>query len=57
MNHLDVAMTSANISRIANCIVLDDTLGSDHLPIVITINHPDAVEESSRPHWMYRKAD
>ena len=38
MSHLDIAMASANIARIANWTVLDDTLGSDHLPIVITVN-------------------
>ena len=57
MSHLDIAMVSANISRIANWTVLDDTLGSDHLPIVITVSDPAVVEESSQPHWMYRKDD
>ena len=56
-SHLDIAMASANISRIANWTFLDDTLGSDHLPIVIPVNDPAVVEESSQPHWMYRKAD
>ena len=50
MSHLDVAMASANISRIANWTVLDETLGSDHLPIVITVNNPAVVEERSQPH-------
>ena len=36
---------------------MDDTLGSDPLPIVITVNDPAVIEESSQPHWMYRKAD
>ena len=57
MSHLDIAMASANISRFANWTVLDDTLGSDHLPIVITVNDPAVADESSQPHWMYRKAD
>ena len=57
MSHLDIAIASANISRIANWTVLDDTLGNDHLPIVITVNDAAVVEESSQPHWMYRKAD
>ena len=42
MNHLDIAMASAmasaNITRIANWTVPDDTIGSEHLPIVITVN-------------------
>ena len=57
MSHLDVAMASANFPRIANWTVLNDTPGSDHLPIVITVNNPAVVEESSQPHWMYRKVD
>ena len=44
MSHLDIAMASANISRIANWTVLDDTLDSNHLPIVITVNDPAVVE-------------
>ena len=52
-----IAMASDNISRIANWTVLDDTLASDHLPIVITVNDQAVVEESSQPHWMYRKAN
>ena len=50
MSHLDIAMVSANIARIVNWTVLDDTLGCDHLPIVITVNDPAVVEESSQPH-------
>ena len=50
-------MASANIARIANWTVLDGTLGSDQLPIVITVNDPAVVEESYQPHRMYRKAD
>ena len=57
LSHIDIAMASANVSRIANWTVLDDKLGSDHLLIVITISNPAVVEESSQPHWMYRKAD
>ena len=57
MSHLDVAMASTNISRIANGTDLDDTIGNDHLPIVITVNNPAVIEESSQPHWLYRKAD
>ena len=57
MSDLDVAMASANISRIANSTVLDDKLGSDHLQIVITVNNPAAVQECSQSHWMDRKAD
>ena len=50
-------MASLSISRIANWTVLDDTLGSDHLSIVITVNNPAVVEERSQPHWLYRKGD
>ena len=57
MSHLDIAMASINISRITNWTVVNDTLRNDHLPIVITVNDPAVVEESSGPHWMYRKAD
>ena len=52
MSHLDIAMVSANISRIANWTVMDDALGIDHLPIVITVKNPAVVEECSQPHWI-----
>ena len=47
MSRLDMAMASTNISRIAYWSILDDTRGSDYLPIVITINDPADVEETA----------
>ena len=38
-------------------MVLDDTLGSDHLPAAIMIDDPPALEESTQPRWAYRKAN
>jgi len=57
MSHLDVAVASTNIARIANWYVHDDTLGSDHLPVTIQLHDPAVVEDSTVPRWSYRRAD
>ena len=38
-------------------MVLDDTLGSDHLPVAMVIDDPSALEGSTQPRWTYRRAN
>ena len=38
LSHLDVAMATTNIARVANWMVSDETMGSDHFLIEITLN-------------------
>jgi len=37
--------------------VLNDTLGSDHLPVIIKLNEPAIAEEVSIPQWSYCRAN
>ena len=54
LSHLDISMANSNIARIANWSVLNDTLGSDHLP---KLNEPAIAEEVSIPQWSYCRAN
>ena len=56
-SHLDVAMASAPLARKCTWTVLDDSMGSDHSPILITIEEAVPVEETFIPRWLHRKAD
>ena len=57
VSHLDIAMTNTNIACVAHWSVLNDTLGSDHLPIIIRLHEPAIREEMAVPQWSYRRAD
>src|SRR6218665_2531452 len=56
-SHLDLAMASASSARRCTWTVLDDSMGSDHTPILITIEEAVSTEESFVPRWLHRKAD
>ena len=56
-SHLDVAMASNNIARVANWSVHCDTLGSDHLPVFINIQDPAVIDDTLLPHWAYKRAN
>ena len=56
VSHLDISIANTNIARAANWSVLSNTLGSDHLPVIIGLNEP-AVVELSTPQWSYSRAD
>jgi len=56
-SHLDISMANINIARVANWSVLNDTLGSDHLPVIIKLNEAATMEEAGIPQWAYRRAD
>ena len=57
LSHLDVAMATTNIARVANWIVTNESMGSDHLLVKITLNDSAVVEETVLPQWSYRRAD
>ena len=56
-SHLDVAMASNNIARVASWSVHCDTLGSDHLPVFINLQDPAVVDDVLPPHWAYKRAN
>ena len=55
-SHLDIAMASINVETNSQWMILDDTLGSDHLPVAMVIDDQPALEESTQPQWAYRRA-
>ena len=57
LSHLDVAMATTNIARVANWMVSDETMGSDHFLIKITLNDCAVAEDAAVPQWSYRRAD
>ena len=42
--HLDIAMVSNDHANVCNWDVIEDPLGSDHLPVIITINESPVIE-------------
>ena len=62
LNHkssaIDLTFTSSNLYLKTSWDVLDDPLGSDHLPIHIMIcNTPDTLLVGKQPNFIYDKAD
>ena len=57
LSHLDITLASENLAQICNWSVLNDTWGSDHLPVLTTINEPALIENSNNPRWAYKKAN
>jgi len=56
VSHLHIAMTNINIACTANWSVINDTLGSDHIPIIIKLNEA-AITEVAMPQWSYQRVD
>lgn len=50
-------MASPSLARICNWLVLEDSMESDHSPIIITVDESVSVEESFSPRWLYRRAN
>src|SRR6218665_1764429 len=50
-------MASAQLARRGTWTVLDDSMGSDQSPILITIEEGVSTEELFVPRWLHRKAD
>jgi len=50
-------MSSTNIARIANWYVHDDSMGSDHLPVIINLSDKATTEDTGILQWCYRRAN
>ena len=54
---LDLSMVSGNLVPLSSFAVINDTLGSDHLPILTTIQHPVQFNDNILPtKWLFEKA-
>ena len=57
-SHLDVSIVSSTLAARSNWTVLNNTMGSDHCPTVITINEKDAyIEQAGPSRFKLSKAD
>ena len=54
---LDLSIASSEIAIKSNWTVLDDSLGSDHLPILITLNGCTDCNDQMSIKWAIKKAD
>ena len=54
---LDLTFCTSNISNKCKWNTVDDTLGSDHYPSLIYINHPITYENNTTQNWMLQKAN
>jgi len=57
LSAIDVSIASRNIANKCQWHVYYDSLGSDHHPIVITVNKPPDTSEPCQPRYCYKKAD
>lgn len=56
-SHLDITLTSTGIAAKSTWAVLDDSLGSDHFPVVTTVGERPALQDMSQTKWMLHRAD
>jgi len=54
---LDLSFVSGNLALECDWIVLDDPLGSDHLPCMTSFQDNVSVESSTAERWSYARAD
>lgn len=52
---IDLTFCSASVCLLTDWRVLDDSFGSDHLPIIITISHPNTVDSQPYSNNTLRK--
>ena len=57
VSHLDLALCKGKISTMADFIVLSDSWGSDHYPLVVSIQSHCSAAPCRPPGFNYRKAD
>ncbi|XP_055589294.1 uncharacterized protein LOC129741582 [Uranotaenia lowii] len=53
---LDLSISSLSLASKLSWNVLDDSGGSDHLPILVKLEHPTPIA-ATRPRWRYQEAD
>jgi len=57
MTHIDVSLTSTQLATRCRWMTWNNTMGSDHVPIIITINAEPEKQLFSGPKWKFAKAD
>lgn len=57
MSHIDVSLASRQLATKCGWTTLNNTMGSDHVPIVITVNAVPDRELATAPRWKCSKAD
>ena len=57
LSHLDLSIVSKRFATRAAWSVLQDPLGSDHLPVVTTLDARPTLEETSRTRWAISRAN
>ena len=57
MSVLDLIIASNNLALKSDWRTIDDALGSDHLPVLTTLNEHIEVENDARKKWNIDKAD
>lgn len=57
VSHIDVGLASRGLAMKCQWTVLDDCMGSDHYPILITLDERPVIEKSSTPRWKLKNAD
>ena len=57
MSHLDTTFVSKDLGMKCTWSVLNDSLGSDHLPTITVIGEPLEVESTSQPRFQIETAD
>ena len=57
MSHIDLALVNSSIAAKCNWSVLNNTVGSDHFPTVVTYNEPLYSETTGIPRWKFDLAD
>jgi exonuclease III len=54
---IDLSICTSNISTKIHWNICNNSMGSDHHPILITYNEPPVEEDSFIPRWKFSKAD
>ena len=54
---LDLSMVSSNLAVLCSWSTIRDTLGSDHMPAITTINEETQIESTVTERWKTQKAD
>ena len=54
---IDLTFCTNNLAAACNWEVLGDSLGSDHLPVLIKMNEEVSREDRGQPRWVYKRAD
>ena len=57
MSHLDLSFCSANLAKLADWLVLDENMGSDHYATLTSIGKTVSILPSIKPSWNFSKAD